>query len=73
MKNAAKFLISKVVRRILNWIFVKYRLIKIRKELQKVDNYKDFEYLGLMYDKLIGKEEWKSKKESQLYDFERIE
>lgn len=41
--------------------------------MNKVSTYHDFENLGLILDKLQGKDVWKREKESHLYDYQRIE
>lgn len=41
--------------------------------MDKAPNYPEFEKLGMMLDKLKGKDVWKANKESSLYDWPRIE
>jgi len=41
--------------------------------MNRVSTYKEYEKLGLILDKLQGKDKWRQEKESHLYDYMRIE
>ena len=54
-------------------ILINFKCIEIRKALDKVETYDEYLKLGLVHDKLQGKDRWKANKASHLYDWERIE
>ena len=73
IKNATKFLIQGLLRKLAEKVLLRYKCIKIRQEMDKCITYKEYEYLGSLLDKLQGKEVWKQQKECHLYDYVMIE
>jgi len=73
VKRALKYVITRLLSKLVAMTLLNYKCIKIRKEMNKVSTYHDFENLGLILDKLQGKDVWKREKESHLYDYQRIE
>lgn len=41
--------------------------------MNRASSYKEYERLGLVLDRLQGKEAWKKEKVSPIYDWQRIE
>lgn len=73
VRNALKYCLYRLYLKGKSIAILNYKCIKIRREMDKVSTYKEYEQLGLILDKLQGKELWKQEKESHLYDFYRIE
>ena len=73
VRNAIKYILYRLYLKGKSIAILNYKCIKIRREMDKVSSYKEYEQLGLILDKLQGKDLWKKEKESHLYDFYRIE
>ena len=72
-KSAVKTIISRLVTKFIALAVLKYKCIKLRKEMDKVTTYKQYEHLGLILDKLQGKDIWKADEKSHIYDWQRIQ
>jgi len=73
VKRAAKYILTRLITKLVAITLLNYKCIKIRQEMNKVSSYHDYEKLGMILDKLQGKDIWKLEKESHLYDWQRIE
>ena len=72
-RRAVQQLIARLLNRIIAIILLSYKTIKIRRSMNEAKTYRDYEDLGLILDKLQGKDKWKEEKSCHLYDWERIE
>lgn len=72
-KTALLQILRAIGRSVLEILITRYKCQKIRKQLDKIESFQEYERLGLILDTLQGKEKWKVTKESYYYDYERIE
>lgn len=61
-KGALFSIIRRLVNRFIALAVLNYKCIKIRKEMDKVATYPQYEQLGLILDKLQGKDVWQADK-----------
>ena len=59
--------------RFVQYIILKFRSKKLQEKMLKVDNYKSWEQLAKILDQVKGNMNWKLKKQSKYYEWERIE
>ncbi len=56
-----------------DWVNRKEKIIFLKKNLEKVTSFQEYKKIALELDKLEGKEEWKKRKDSKLYDYKEVE
>ena len=66
-------LLRGLLNKFLASIVLTYQCISLRKKMGEATTCREYEVLGHILDILKGKEKWKNQKESNLYDWERIE
>jgi TAG lipase/lysophosphatidylethanolamine acyltransferase len=60
-------------KRFLNWIERKEKILILKKMILVVNTFEEFKKIALELDRLEGKEEWKFKKDSDLYDYREVD
>ncbi len=63
----------KIKKRIQDWIEKKEKILILKELITNVNSYRHWKKIALELDHLEGRDQWKKKKETSLYDYKEIE